>query len=43
MEIQRDIAAADLDLDAVMELICRHTQELADGDGGSIPVTTPAT
>ena len=36
IESQRDIAAADLDLGAVMTLICERTQELTTADGGSI-------
>ncbi len=36
IETQRDIAAADLDLDAIMELVCERTQELTHADGSSI-------
>jgi diguanylate cyclase (GGDEF)-like protein/PAS domain S-box-containing protein len=36
VETQRDVAAADLDLDAVMKLICRRTQELTGAAGASI-------
>ena len=36
IETQRDIAAADLDLPAIMELICERTQELTDADGATV-------
>jgi diguanylate cyclase (GGDEF)-like protein/PAS domain S-box-containing protein len=36
IETQRDIASADLDLDAVMNLICEKTQELTRGGGATI-------
>jgi diguanylate cyclase (GGDEF)-like protein/PAS domain S-box-containing protein len=36
IETQRDIAAADLDLDAIMKLVCERTQELTHADGSSI-------
>jgi diguanylate cyclase (GGDEF)-like protein/PAS domain S-box-containing protein len=36
VEIQRDIAAAGLDLSSVMHLICERTQELTGGDGAGI-------
>jgi PAS domain S-box-containing protein len=36
IETQRDIAAADLDLQSIMELICERTQELTGADGSSI-------
>ena len=36
IETQRDIASADLDLDAVMQLICTQTQELTHGGAATI-------
>jgi diguanylate cyclase (GGDEF)-like protein/PAS domain S-box-containing protein len=36
VDTQRDVAAADLDLDAVMNLICERTQELTGAPGASI-------
>lgn len=36
IETQRDIAAADLDLHGVMQLICERTQELTNGGSASI-------
>jgi diguanylate cyclase (GGDEF)-like protein/PAS domain S-box-containing protein len=36
IETQRDIAVADLDLPAIMELVCERTQELTRADGGTI-------
>ena len=36
IETQQEIAAADLDLHSVMELICERTQELTGADGSSI-------
>jgi diguanylate cyclase (GGDEF)-like protein/PAS domain S-box-containing protein len=36
IETQRDIAAADLDLQAIMELICERTQELTNADASTI-------
>src|SRR5207244_11873527 len=36
IETQRDIAAAELDLQAVMDLICLRTQELTNAESGTI-------
>src|SRR5258707_15573654 len=36
IETQRDIAGADLDLPAIMQLVCERTQELTGADGGTI-------
>ena len=36
LETQRDVVAADLDLQAVMNLICERTQELTGAESGSI-------
>ena len=36
LETQRDVVSADLDLHAVMNLICERTQELTGADSGSI-------
>ncbi|MGZ4372703.1 MAG: putative bifunctional diguanylate cyclase/phosphodiesterase [Gaiellaceae bacterium] len=36
LETQRDVVAADLDLNTVMNLICEQTQELTGADSGSI-------
>ena len=36
IETQRDIAATDLDVDAVMQTICERTQELTRADGATI-------
>ena len=36
IETQQEIAAADLDLQSVMDLICERTQELTNADGASI-------
>ena len=36
IETQRDIATADLDLQAIMQLVCERTQELTNADGGTI-------
>jgi diguanylate cyclase (GGDEF)-like protein/PAS domain S-box-containing protein len=36
IQTQRDVAAASLDLDSVMQLICERTQELTDADGATV-------
>src|SRR5262245_6808186 len=36
IDTQQEIAAADLDLQSVMDLICERTQELTGADGASI-------
>jgi GAF domain-containing protein len=36
IQTQRDVAAADLDLDCVMRLICERTQELTGADGATV-------
>jgi PAS domain S-box-containing protein len=38
VEIQRDVAAADLDLQAVMTLICRRTERLIGCDGAAVMI-----
>jgi len=38
VEIQRDVAAADLDLKAVMTLICRRTEQLIGCDGAAVMI-----
>ena len=36
IETQRDIAAADLDLQSIMQLVCERTQELTNADAGTV-------
>jgi diguanylate cyclase (GGDEF)-like protein/PAS domain S-box-containing protein len=36
IETQRDIAAADLDLPAIMTLVCERTRELTSADGSTV-------
>jgi diguanylate cyclase (GGDEF)-like protein/PAS domain S-box-containing protein len=36
IQTQRDVAAADLDLECVMQLICERTQELTDADSATV-------
>ncbi|HEX7526563.1 MAG TPA: PAS domain S-box protein, partial [Gaiellaceae bacterium] len=38
VDIQRDVAAADLDLEAVMTLICRRTETLIGCDGAAVMI-----
>ena len=39
IQTQTEIAASDLELDAVMELIARRAQDLTEGSGGVIGTT----
>jgi PAS domain S-box-containing protein/diguanylate cyclase (GGDEF)-like protein len=36
IQTQRDVAATDLDLECVMQLICERTQELTDADSATV-------
>jgi diguanylate cyclase (GGDEF)-like protein/PAS domain S-box-containing protein len=40
IETQRDVAAADLDLESVMGLLCERTMELTGADGASVALLT---